>query len=71
MVVRSMPASRSLKLRVPSTNSSGSPAPKPSTSMRKDAGSKYTAKVARQVGGKAGGRGMWAGFRVEFAGVLL
>jgi hypothetical protein len=38
--------------------------------MRKDAGSKYTAKVARQVGDKVVGRVMWAGFRVEFEGGL-
>ena len=35
MVVRSMPASRSQKLRVPSTSSSGRPAEKPSSSMRR------------------------------------
>jgi hypothetical protein len=34
MVVRSMPASRSRKLSVPSTSSNGSPAEKPSASMR-------------------------------------
>ena len=40
MVVRSMPASRSQKLSVPSTSSSGSPAEKPRNSMRRVAGSR-------------------------------
>jgi hypothetical protein len=40
MVVRSSPASRSLKLSVPSTSSSGSPAEKPSANMRRLAGSR-------------------------------
>ena len=38
MVLRSMPASRSRKLSVPSTSSSGKPAEKPKASMRKLAG---------------------------------
>jgi hypothetical protein len=45
MVVRSIPASRSQKLSVPNTNNNGSPAEKPSESMRNDAGSKYTRSV--------------------------
>jgi len=40
MVVRSTPASRNQKLKVPNTSSNGNPAEKPSDSMRKDAGSK-------------------------------
>ena len=40
MVVRSMPASRSRKLSVPSTSSKGSPAEKPSANMRSVAGSR-------------------------------
>ena len=35
MVARSMPASRNLKLSVPSTSNSGKPAEKPSANMRK------------------------------------
>ena len=57
MVVRSMPASRSQKLSVPNTSSSGSPAEKPSSSMRSVAASRYTRKTSRQpgFGGAAGG----------------
>jgi hypothetical protein len=40
MVVRSMPASRSQKLSEPNTSNSGSPAEKPSDSMRRVAGSR-------------------------------
>ena len=39
MVARSTPASRSQKLSVPNTKSRGSPAEKPSDSMRSEAGS--------------------------------
>jgi hypothetical protein len=42
MVLRSMPASRNLKLKVPKTNNRGKPAAKPKNSMRKLAGCKYT-----------------------------
>ena len=40
MVLRSMPASRKRKLKVPNTNSKGKPAAKPNKSMRKLAGCK-------------------------------
>jgi hypothetical protein len=40
MVLRSMPASRNLKLKVPKTNSKGKPAAKPNNNMRKLAGCK-------------------------------
>ena len=40
MVVRSMPASRSQKLSVPSTSSKGNPAEKPSSNMRRLGGSR-------------------------------
>ena len=55
MVLRSMPASRSRKLSVPSTSSSGKPAEKPSASMRKLAGCKYRRSASRQVRTVAGG----------------
>jgi len=50
MVLRSMPASRSLKLSVPKTNKSGKPAENPKHNMRQDAGSKYTLNAANQLG---------------------
>ena len=50
MVVRSIPASRSQKLKVPNTSSKGKPAENPKDSMRSDAGSKYTLSVAAQEG---------------------
>jgi hypothetical protein len=40
MVVRSMPASRSQKLKVPSTSSKGRPAEKPNVSIRSVGGSR-------------------------------
>jgi hypothetical protein len=40
MVLRSMPASRNLKLKVPKTKSKGKPAAKPKSSMRKLVGCK-------------------------------
>ncbi|WP_228768262.1 hypothetical protein [Limnohabitans sp. DM1] len=49
MVLRSMPASRNLKLRVPSTSKSGKPAAKPSNNMRKLAGCKYKRQASRQL----------------------
>jgi hypothetical protein len=49
MVLRSMPASRNLKLSVPKTSSKGRPAEKPSANMRKLAGCKYRRKASRQV----------------------
>ena len=55
MVLRSMPASRSRKLSVPSTSSSGKPAEKPKASMRKLAGCKYRRSASRQVRTVAGG----------------
>src|SRR3982750_162763 len=48
MVVRSMPASRSQKLSVPNTSSSGNPAEKPRNSMRSVAASAYTCQMSRQ-----------------------
>ena len=48
MVLRSMPASRNLKLSVPSTSKSGKPAAKPSASMRRLAGCKYKRSASRQ-----------------------
>ena len=48
MVLRSTPASRRRKLSVPSTSKSGRPAAKPRASMRRLAGSRYTASAARQ-----------------------
>ena len=50
MVVRSIPASRSQKLKVPNTNKSGRPAENPSNSIRTEAGSRYTLKVVSQEG---------------------
>ena len=50
MVARSSPASRKRKLNVPSTSSNGNPAAKPSASMRKLAGSRYT-RHTRHHGG--------------------
>lgn len=49
MVLRSMPASRNLKLSVPKTSSKGNPAEKPSASMRQLAGCKYKRQASRQV----------------------
>jgi hypothetical protein len=59
-----MPASRSQKLSVPNTNSKGSPAEKPSESIRNDAGSRYTRSVWPQVSfgfvvGWVAGLGKW------------
>ncbi len=48
MVVRSMPASRSQKLSVPSTSNKGRPAEKPNENMRSDGGSRYTRNAASQ-----------------------
>jgi hypothetical protein len=48
MVLLSMPASRSLKLKVPNTNSNGSPAAKPKNSIRKLAGCAYMRQDASQ-----------------------
>ena len=45
-----MPASRSQKLSVPNTSSSGSPAENPSDSMRSEAGSRYTFRVSSHEG---------------------
>ena len=50
MVVRSIPASRSQKKKVPNTSASGNPAEKPSDSMRNEAGSRYTFMVSSKVG---------------------
>jgi len=55
MVLRSMPASRSLKLSVPNTSSKGNPAAKPSANMRRLAGCKYRRKASRQVRTVLGG----------------
>src|SRR5689334_11584563 len=54
MSLRATPASRSRKLSVPSTSSSGSPAEKPSASMRSVAGSRYTLSASRQDSGAVG-----------------
>ncbi|MDT4858807.1 hypothetical protein FQZ97_932910 [compost metagenome] len=50
MVVRSSPASRRRKLRVPNTSSNGSPAENPNANMRRLAGSRYTRRVSPQLG---------------------
>src|SRR6187551_2797065 len=59
MVVRSMPASRSQKLKVPNTSSSGSPAENPRNSMRSVAASAYTSQTSRHelLGPVEGGAG--------------
>jgi hypothetical protein len=61
MVLRSMPASRRRKLSVPSTSSSGRPAEKPSVSMRRLAGSRYTRSVWSQDMRGAVGEGVVVG----------
>jgi hypothetical protein len=55
MVVRSMPASRSQKKKVPNTSASGKPAENPSENMRNEAGSKYTVMVSSHAGLSANG----------------
>ena len=50
MVLRLTPASRSQKLSVPNTSSSGKPAENPSDSIRRLAGSWYTLRLASQPG---------------------
>ena len=62
MVLRSMPASRRRKLRVPSTSSKGKPAAKPSASMRKLAGWPYTLSVSHHFSGAAGVVGLDVSF---------
>jgi hypothetical protein len=58
MVLRSMPASRRRKLSVPSTSSSGSPAEKPSASMRRLAGSTRAGFAARGCARRGSGEGV-------------
>ena len=65
MLVRSTPASRSQKLRVPNTSSKGSPAENPSDSMRSEAGSRYTRRVCAQVGLSTKGVVLGVGFCIK------
>lgn len=67
MVARSSPASRKRKLNVPSTSSNGNPAAKPSASMRKLAGSRYT-RHTRHHGGAGAADGAGVTSVVEEAG---
>ena len=62
MVLRSMPASRRRKLRVPSTNSKGKPAAKPSASMRRLAGWPYTFSVSHHFTGATAVAGLDVSF---------
>ena len=69
MVLRSMPASRNLKLSVPSTSKSGKPAAKPSASMRRLAGCKYKRSDSRQVRTVAGNALLFGGVETAESGI--